>query len=75
MTFKAHWSPLVIGRVTLPYNILMRKHLLRLSAVRLLMCLDYGNTSWSFYIGLVGDLALVALLVVLERKTVCEGVL
>lgn len=65
----------MIGRVTSPYNILMRKHFLCLSAVLLLPGLDYGNTSWSFYIGLVGDLALVALLVVLERKTVCESVL
>ncbi|MCH5221259.1 MAG: hypothetical protein J1F05_02885 [Muribaculaceae bacterium] len=53
----------------------MRKHLLRLSAIRLLPGLDYGNTSWSFYIVSVGDLAIVALLVVLERKTVCESVL
>ena len=51
---------LVIGWGTLPYNILMRKHLLRLSAVRLLQGLDFCNTSWSFYIGLVGDLALAA---------------
>ena len=65
----------MIGRVTFPYNILMRKYLLQLLAVRLLPGLDCGNTSWSFYIGLVGDLAIVVLLVVLERKTVCESVL